>query len=47
MGRLVPFEAVSLTCDCSVERSADPLDKAIETIKGNQDETKDKLIKGV
>ena len=35
MGNLNPFEAVSLTCDCSVSRSADPLDKAVEQIKSN------------
>lgn len=29
MGKLTPFEDLSLTCDCSVPRSADPLDKAI------------------
>lgn len=47
MGKLTPFEAVSLTCNCTTERSANPLDKALEVIKANQEETKDKLIKGV
>jgi len=47
MGKLSPFEAVTLTCNCTTERSSNPLDKAIETIKISQDETKDKMIKGV
>ena len=38
LGLLSPFEAITLTCNCSVERSDDPLDKAINNIRNNQKE---------
>lgn len=47
LGLLTPFEAVTLTCNCSLERSDDPLDKAIENIKANQEESKDKVVQSV
>jgi hypothetical protein len=47
MGHLTPFEAVIMTCNVKTERSSNPLDKAIEIIKANQEESKDKMIKGV
>ena len=33
LGFLSPFEAITLTCNCTVERSDDPLDKAVDEIK--------------
>ena len=47
MGRLAPFEAVILSCQESNERSSNPLDKAVESIKQSQNEMKEKMIKGV
>ena len=35
MGHLTPFEAVIMTCNVKIERSSNPLDKAIEIIKAN------------
>ena len=47
LGLLNPFEAVTLTCNCSPERSADPLDKAIEHIKASQEENREKVVQSV
>ena len=46
-GLLKPFDAVSLTCNCSLPRSSDPMDLAVIKIKDNMDEIKNKLIVGV
>ena len=35
LGLLTPFESITLTCNCSLERSVDPLDKAIENLKSS------------
>jgi hypothetical protein len=47
LGWLEPFEAVSLTCNCTLPRSSDPMDIAITKIKAGQDEIKNKLVAGV
>jgi len=47
MGNTQFFEAIILTCQSSSERSNNPLDKAIDSIKASQEEVKEKMIKGI
>lgn len=47
LGKINPFEAIILTCNVTPERSDDPVDQAVDSIKAYQIENKDKIVQGV
>lgn len=47
LGYLQPFEAVVISCNCTPERSEDPLDKAVDNVKAYSDEVRGKVVAGV